>query len=102
MEKPGARFGRIYPLERVWRERYAAHQGGKPLVMPRADILTADEFAFHLRLDILCRGSRRSGMKALQRLIERRLIEGVCYAGVGGGERCFSAAEVGRMLERLG
>lgn len=99
-EKPGAKFGRIGPLERTWKERYRRYQGGESVEMPTASVLTSDEASFYLRIDILSRGDRRSGLVSLRRLVDLGRLVAISYSGRGGGEAMYRRQDLESFLAK--
>ncbi len=95
------RLTRRERLEKVWRRRYRAYLLGRPEPQPTATVLSADEAAFILRMPVIHTGNREPGLKALARLVEKRLLAGIVYSGSGGGHQMFLRSEVAACLKRM-
>ncbi len=87
-------------MEASWRHRYQMYLEGQPVVEPAQVVLTADEAAWLLRLDVICEGSRARGLRALSRLGERRELRPIVFAGDGGGVGLYRRADVLEFLAR--
>ena len=62
---------------------------------PWPEILTPEETARALRLDVIHKGDMAKALRALTRLTDdRRLIRATTYAGRGGGQRMYPIDEV--------